>query len=159
MRRANRPRGGGRGPSRRLGPPGQDQGQARSIESQVLDVLRIGLELAALDALDDIGEHRVGAHSQAKLLALAYHEAVEELDLGAPAFLHVLAHRGPLARSHAARVLETLLVAGAHRVRVALAGACDRLGLDVQDLLELEAECLADADRLAAHAGREAADR
>ena len=35
--------------------------KARSVQPQLGDVLRIGLELAALDALDDVGQHRIGA--------------------------------------------------------------------------------------------------
>ena len=86
-------------------------------------------------------------------------EAVEEFDLGAPALVHVLAHRGALPGGGAAAILEALLVAGAHRRLVALAGARDRLGRQMQDLLELIAVRLADADRFAAEPGREAADR
>ena len=40
------------------------------------------------------------------LLALAHDEAVEELDLGAPALLHVLAHRGALLGRHLAASLK-----------------------------------------------------
>ena len=51
-------------------------------------------------------------HARPSLLALAHDQAVEEFDLGAPALLHVLAHRGTLAGRGAARILEALLVAG-----------------------------------------------
>src|SRR6516225_1516525 len=64
----------------------------RSIEPQLRDVSRISLELALLDALDEVCEHRVGAAGQAELFAFAHHEAVQELDLGAAAFFHVLTH-------------------------------------------------------------------
>jgi len=56
----------------------------------------IGLQFALLDALDDVGQHRIGAAGQADFLALAHDQAVEEFDFRAPAFLHVLAHRGAL---------------------------------------------------------------
>src|SRR5262245_26979697 len=69
-----------------------------SIEPELLDVARVGLQVPSLDALDDVGEHGVGAGGNAHLLALAYHVAVEQLDLGAPTFLHVLAHRRALLR-------------------------------------------------------------
>ena len=42
---------------------------------------------------------------------------------------------------------------------IALAGAGDRLGIEVQDLLQAVAQRLADADRLAAKPRREAAQR
>src|SRR5262249_46255776 len=130
-----------------------------SIEPQLGDVLRIGRELAPLDALDDIRQHRVGAGRDADPLALARDQPVDELDLGAAALLHVLAHRGPLPGRGAPGILEALRIAGLHRRLVAFAGARDRLRRQVQDLLELVAERLADADRLAAHAGREMPDR
>src|SRR5512142_645724 len=85
---------------------------APSVQPQLGDVLRIRRELAALDPLHDVGEHRVGARRNADPLALARDQAVDELDLGAPALLHVLAHRGPLPRRGAPRVLEALGVAG-----------------------------------------------
>src|ERR1700726_2013260 len=45
----------------------------------------------------------------------APHETVEEFDLRAPAFLHVLAHGGTLLGGGALAVLEALLVAGVNR--------------------------------------------
>src|SRR5262245_44588249 len=119
---------------------------------------RIGSQLALLDALDDVGEHGVGAGGDAHLLALAHHVAVEVLDLGAAALLHVLAHRRALLGRHLAAVLDALLVAGPHRRLVALAGPGDGIRGQMHDLLQLVAVRLADADRLAAEPGREAAD-
>ena len=52
-----------------------------------------------------------------------------------------------------------MLVVFARRRRIAFAGACDDLGIEVLDLLQFIAERLTDADRLAAEAGGEVADR
>ena len=120
---------------------------------------RIGLKLPAFDARDDVGQHGIGAAGEAELLALANDKTVEEFDLGAPALLHVLAHRGTLLGGGVLAVLEALLVAGAaspprrprRRARWSRAAGAD--------LLELIAVRLADADRFAAEPGREAADR
>src|SRR5580658_2106170 len=130
-----------------------------SVQPQLSDIFWIRLELTFLDAFDEVGEHGIGAAGQAELVALAHNEAVEELDLGAPALLHVLPHRGPLPGGGAAGVLDALLVAGAHRRLVAFAGARDRFRRNVQNFLELVAERLADADRFRADPRREAADR
>src|ERR1700732_825419 len=101
--------------------------QEGSVQPQLGDVPRIGLELVAFDALDDVRQHGIGGAREADLLALAHHEAVEEFDLGAPAFLHVLAHRGTLPGRGALAVLKALLVADAHRRLVTFAGARYRL--------------------------------
>src|SRR5262249_10107143 len=107
-------------------------------------------------ALDDVRQRGIGTAGETDLVALAHHEAVEEFDLRAPAFLHVLAHRGTLLGGGVLAVLETLLVAGAHRRLVALARTRNGLGRQVQDLLELIAMRLPDADRFAPQPGREA---
>src|SRR5262245_33210239 len=96
---------------------------------------RIGRNLATLYALDDIGEHRVGAARHSDLLALPHHETVEKLNLCAPAFLHVLAHGRTLLGGSALAVLEALLVAGTHRCIVSLARARDGLRRQMQNLL------------------------
>src|SRR5271163_1737787 len=77
-----------------------------SVQPEIDDVLGIGLELAALDPLDDVDQRRVGARRQPNLFALADDEAVEELDLGAPPLDHVLAHRRPLAARALFRIAE-----------------------------------------------------
>src|SRR6478735_5347323 len=110
---------------------------------------RIRAQFIALHALDDIRQYGIGAAREADLLALAHHEAVEEFDLGAPALLHVLAHGGTLLGGGALAVLETLLVAGGHRRLVALTRTRDGLRRQVQNLLQLIAVRLSDADRLA----------
>src|SRR5712691_3036683 len=138
---------------------GANRPEHASVQPQLGDVARIGLELATLHALDDVGQHRIGAAREADLLALAHHQAVEEVDLRAPALLHVLAHGGTLLGRGAVGVLQALLVAGAHRRLVALARARNRLGRQMQDLLQLIAVRLPDADRFAAEPGGEAADR
>ena len=63
----------------------------------------------------------IGTRLNPDLFALAHHKAVEEFDLGAPAFLHILAHRGTLRGGGALAVLETLRVKSTHRRFVALA--------------------------------------
>jgi hypothetical protein len=67
-----------------------------SVEPQLGDVARVLLELAALDALDDVDEALVGAGLDADLLAFAHDKAVQIFDLGAPAFGHILTNRRPL---------------------------------------------------------------
>src|SRR6266478_9266925 len=110
-------------------------------------------------ALDDVRQRGIGDAREADLPALAHHEAVEEFDLRAPAFLHILAHGGTLLGRGALAVLEALLVAGAHRCLVALAGTRNRLGRQMQNLLQLIAVRLPDADRFTPEPGGEAADR
>jgi hypothetical protein len=63
-----------------------------SVQPEFGDVARVLLQFAALDALDDVDEALVGAGLHSDLLPLAHDKAVEELDLGAPALGHVLAH-------------------------------------------------------------------
>src|ERR1043166_8810937 len=131
----------------------------RLIQPQLRNVPRVRLQLAVLDALDEIGQHGVGAAGQTEFFALAHHQPVEEFDFGAAAFLHVLAHRGTLRGGGALAICKTLGVAGAHRRLVALPRARDRLRRKMQDLLQLIAERLANADRFAAKPRGEAADR
>src|SRR5258707_4819995 len=123
-------------------------------------MLRVGLQFAAFDAGDDVGQDCVGRGRDADVLALAYDKTVEELNLGAPALEHVLAGRwAMLAAAGTIGLGQTMLVDFPRRRRVALAGAGDRLRVHVADLVEGVAERLADADRLAAEPGREMADR
>ena len=51
------------------------------VQPELGDVLRIGLQFAALDLGDEIGQHGVGAAGDADLLAVGHHEAVHEIDL------------------------------------------------------------------------------
>src|SRR5438105_1264743 len=60
------------------------------------EVRRRGLELAALDARDELGELHMARCCHAHFGALAGDVAVHLLDLGAPALEDVLRHRGPL---------------------------------------------------------------
>src|SRR5262249_44805521 len=53
------------------------------IQPQLRDEARVCVELATLDAQDEIRQDSVGATGEADLLALAYHETVHEIDLGA----------------------------------------------------------------------------
>src|SRR5438128_5302342 len=78
--------------------PGDDvdrpvAGRSTSVEPQIGDVLRVGLQFAAFDPGDDVGQDLVGRGFDADLVPLPGNEAVEELDLGATPLNHVLAHR------------------------------------------------------------------
>src|SRR6476620_11190839 len=108
-----------------------------SVQPQLSDVPRIRPQLITFHAFDDVGQHRIGVARKADLLALAHHEAVEKFDLRAPPFLHVLAHRGTLFGGGALAVLEALLVAGAHRGLVALAGTRYGFRRQMQNLFQL----------------------
>src|SRR5580700_7520391 len=125
-----------------------------SVQPQLGNVLWIGLQFAFLDALDNIDQHRIGAAGKSYLLSLTHDEAVQKFDLGAAAFLHVLAHRRTLSGGGVGGILEALRVARLLRHRIAFAGACDGFRRQMQDVLELIAMGLADADRLGAEAGR-----
>src|ERR1700694_1358145 len=129
--------------------------KAGSVQPQLGDVSRIRAQLIAFHALDDVRQRGIGAAREADLPALAHHEAIEEFDLRAPALLHVLAHGGTLLGRGALAVLEALLVAGAHRRLVALARTRNRLGRQMQNLLQLIAVRLSDADRFAPEPGGE----
>src|SRR5450755_4016459 len=131
----------------------------RSVQPELCNVTWIGLQLAALDALDDIGQRRVGAAGEPNLFTLVHNQAVEEFDLGAPTLLHVLTHRGALLGCGAACVLDTLLVARTCGFLVSFAGARDRFGRQMQDFLQLIAVRLSNADRFAAQTCRETPDR
>src|SRR5262249_23073054 len=120
---------------------------------------RIGLELAALDALDDVGQYRIGAAAECELGALAHDIAIEEFDFRAPALEHVLAHRGALLERGMLAILEALLLVAAHCRFIALSGPRNDFRRQVQDLLQLVALCLADPDCLTAKPRRKAADR
>src|ERR1043165_5103796 len=110
----------------------------------------VGLQFALLDSLDDVGQRGVRRRGYADLFALVDDEAVEELDLGAAALDHILTHRRPMrATAGFLRLGETVRVVLGLRVRIALAGARNDLGVDVENLLELVAKRLADPDRLA----------
>src|SRR3954470_6222856 len=128
-----------------------------SVEPQIGDVARVLLEFAALDLFDQIDQALVGAGGEADLFALAHDKAVQELDLGAAALEHVLAHRRPLIGRAARLGQDAILVAG-ERLGIALARLGDHVRRQMVDLLELVAERLADADRLAAEPRLEAAD-
>src|SRR5215469_12368413 len=52
-----------------------------SVEPQIDDVLRVGLQLALLDSVYDVGQDFVGRCRDANLVALLDDKAIEELDL------------------------------------------------------------------------------
>src|SRR5688500_3965795 len=77
------------------------------------DVALVLSQGAALDLLDDVGQHCVRGRRNAELPAVVDHPAVHELDLGAAALHHVLAQRramlaaaGLLDRVEAVRVVD-----------------------------------------------------
>src|SRR5258708_33150148 len=129
-----------------------------SVEPQIRDVARVGLERPALDPLHDVGERLMGTGGNADLLALGDDQAVQELDLGAPALHHILAHRGPLLGGEMLGAGEHLVRCRAERRSVALAGQRHRLRRQMQHVLERVAQGLADADRFATEPQHEAAD-
>src|SRR5215472_5400981 len=144
--------------------PGDDvnrraAGRSTSVQPQIGDVPRVGLQFTALDALDDVSQHRVGRRREADLFALAHDKAVQILDLGPAALAHVLAHRRAMLAAASADFGQPVVVIGLARLGVALAGARNRIGRQVHDFLELVAERLADADCFAAEPRREIADR
>src|SRR5262249_31236703 len=110
-----------------------------------------GLSLAQLHFLHRRDQLLVGGGRDAGLAALFDDDAVDEVDLGAPALLHVLAHRWPLLLASLLRVAQ-----GQHqafdlveRGAVALGGAGQLTGVLPSDVLEPVAERLADPDPLA----------
>ena len=64
-----------------------------SVQAQLEDMALVRTQVALLHPLDDVGQRGVRRRGHADLLALVDDEAVEELDLGAAALDHVLAHR------------------------------------------------------------------
>src|SRR5579863_1663495 len=106
-----------------------------SVQSEIDDVTRMGVGLAALDPAHDVGERRVGARIDADLRALGDDEAVEELDLGPPALQHILAHGWPLLRRDRLVAGEQPLLDRHQRRDVALARARDQARLQMEDLL------------------------
>src|SRR5258706_7386267 len=115
-------------------------------------------QLITFHALDDCRQHGISTAREAYLLALAHREAVEEFDFRASALLHVLAHGRTLLRGGVLTVCEALLVTDAHRRLVALARTRNRLRRQMQNLLQLIAVRLPDADRFAPEPSGETAD-
>src|SRR5204862_4101747 len=131
----------------------------RSVQTEVGDMLRIRLQLALFDAEDDVGQDRIGRRRDPDLLALSDDIAVEERDLGATALDHVLAGRRTVLATTAIRHGQAMLVDFLLRRRIALAGARQRLRVQMADLVKGIAERLADPDRLAAEPVREMPQR
>ena len=95
-------------------------------------------QVALLYPLDDIGQRGVRGRRHADLLALFDNEAVEELDLGAAALDHVLAHGRPMrAAIGPAHFGEAVVVIFGFRLHVAFPGARNQLGNDVVDRFKL----------------------
>src|SRR5262249_61082941 len=105
------PPGGGEGASNAPLCAGSPRAPGASIEPQIDDVLRVGLQFAALDPGDDVGQDLVGRRRDADFPAFPHDKAVEELDLGAASLDHVLTHRrAMLAVSRAIGLGETAVV-------------------------------------------------
>src|SRR5919197_445842 len=75
---------------------------AAYIMSDRVEVLALRRDFAELDLFDDLDELYVGRSGAADFLAFGGDHPVDEVDLGAPAFHHVLPHRR--ARQLAARI-------------------------------------------------------
>src|SRR5215204_1351525 len=127
----------------------------RKLPRRALDPVEVvwrGWRLAELDLLHRGDQLLVGRRGAADLTASLDDDAVDEVDLGAPALLHVLAHRRALVLAALLRVPERqhqrfdLVERGA----VALRGARQLLGVLPGDVLKPVAERLADAHALAA---------
>src|SRR2546421_402927 len=103
------------------------------------------LDLAALDARDDLRDLRVRRRGNSGHGAFARDEAVHRVDLGAAALEDVLRHRGPLdvAARVAARLRRERGFGLRERRGIAFGGAREALGLDAADLLQRVAERLA----------------
>ena len=121
----------------------------RSVDQHIR---RIGGDFTALNALHDVGQHRMRRCRDADLGALLGDGAVHELDLGAAALRHVLRHRWPLQIA-ARRGIR----AGQHQrldlfQRAAIAFGCQRQLFRLQraDIAEREAERLTHPHGLAA---------
>src|SRR6476661_36764 len=99
-----------------------------SVQSELSDVSWIGPEFTSLDALDDVGQYRVGLARQTNLLALSHDQSIEKFDFRAPTLLHILSHRRPLFGGGALALSEALLIAGAHRRFIAFSRARNHLG-------------------------------
>src|SRR5262249_61959303 len=108
-----------------------------SVQSELSDVSWIGLESISLDALDDVGQYRVGLARQTNLLALSHDQSIEKFDFRAPALLHILSHRRPLFGGGALALPEALLIPPAHRRFIAFSPPRNHLATSLVDLLKL----------------------
>src|ERR1043165_3365672 len=116
----------------------------------------VRLQLALLNSLDDLGQGGVRWRGHTDLLALVNDEAIEELDLCAPALDHILTHRWPVrATAGLLRLGEAMRDIFGLGIEIAFACACNDLRIDVENLFELVAKRLADPDRLATEPRRE----
>src|SRR5262245_20220433 len=66
------------------------------VQPQFCNVAGFGLQLPAFHLFDDLDEPLVSARLHPDLVALAHDKTIQEFDLGAPAFHHVLPHRRAL---------------------------------------------------------------
>src|SRR5437764_15396761 len=131
----------------------------RSVQTEVGDVFRVGLQFALLDPQHDVGQDRVGRRRNPDLLALSDDIAVEERNLGATALDHVLAGRWTVLATTAIRHGQAMLVDFLLRRRITFAGPRQRFGVHVADLVKGIAERLADTDGLASEPVREMPQR
>src|SRR6266436_8697485 len=128
--------------------------------SDRVEVFRLGRDLAVLDPLDGVDQFDVARRGHADLAPLLGNDAVDEVNLGAAAFVHVLAHRGARQIAAGVRVQrgEDRRLDLVERPRVAFRGARQGFRLVRPDVLELIAERLPDAHALAGEPDAEPAD-
>src|SRR5438876_9432565 len=117
-------------------------GRRRSRSSDRVEVLGRGRSLAEFNLFYRRDQLLVRRDRQADFAALLDDDAVDEVDLGAPALLHVLAHRRALVLAPLLRVAQRQHQAFdlVERSAVALRGARQLLGVLTGDVLELVAE-------------------
>src|SRR5689334_7520357 len=130
-----------------------------SVQPQIDQVPRIGLQFPALDLLDDVRQRRVRRRRQADFLSLAYDEPIEKIDLRPAALHHVLAHRRTVLAAAPVCLLQSVGVVFPGRHQIAFPGPRDHVRIDMMDFLQLVSQRLADADRLAAQSGTEMTQR
>src|SRR5215207_4171373 len=135
----------------------------RKLPRRALDPVEVvwrGWRLAELDLLHRGDQLLVGRRGAADLTALLDDDAVDEVDLGTPALLHVLAHRRALVLAALLRVPERQhqRFALVQRRPVALRGTRQLLGVLAGDVFELVARRLANPHRFAAELDDDAAD-
>src|SRR6202040_2730687 len=135
----------------------------RLTPKRVLDRVEMlggGRRLAEFDLLDRRDQLLVRRYRQADRATPLDDDAVDEIDLGAPALLHVLAHRRALVLAALLRIAQRQhqrldLVEGG---TVAFRGARQLFGVLAGNVLELVTERLAHPDTLAAELDDDTAD-
>src|SRR6516165_11448190 len=128
--------------------------------SDAVKVFRSRQGLAVLYLLDCLDQLDVGRGGDADLMAFGGDHAVDEVDLGAATFQHVLSHRRPRQLAAGVRLQsgEDLRFDFVECSAVTFGSASDGLGIVRADVLELIAKRLADAHPFAGEPYAETAD-